>query len=36
MSIFGNLKLNGVDKDGQVKEFSLAELGEKNRSLFLS
>lgn len=29
MSIFGNLKLNGVDKDGQVKEFSLAELGEK-------
>lgn len=29
MSIFGNLKLNGVDKDGQVKDFSLAELGEK-------
>lgn len=29
MSIFGNLKLNGVDKDGQEKEFSLAELGEK-------
>lgn len=29
MSIFGNLKLNGVDRDGQVKEFSLAEFGEK-------
>lgn len=29
MSIFGNIKLNGVDKDGQEKEFSLAELGEK-------
>lgn len=29
MSIFGNMKLRGVDKDGQEKEFSLAELGEK-------
>lgn len=29
MSILGNIKLSGVDKDGQVKEFSLAELGEK-------
>lgn len=29
MSIFGNIKLKGIDKDGSEKEFSLAELGEK-------
>lgn len=29
MSIFGDLKLKGIDKNGEEKEFSLAELGEK-------
>lgn len=29
MSIFGNLKLKGIDKDGKEKEFSLSDLGEK-------
>lgn len=29
MNIFGNVKLKGIDENGQEKEFSLSELGEK-------
>lgn len=29
MSIFGDIKLKGIDKTGKEKEFSLAKLGEK-------
>lgn len=29
MSIFGNIKLKGIDKNGEEKDFSLADLGEK-------
>lgn len=29
MSVLGNIKLKGIDKNGKEKEFSLAELGEK-------
>lgn len=29
MSLFGDIKLHGIDKNGEEKDFSLAELGEK-------